>query len=513
MVPDDHHRPVENHVVAIINRDKNLIEQRQKEKYQWYTVAASHLNDMSAQRKSHLSNARNALDQQSYAHFVREYDHSLQYYAKDEERDGVMGCIIRHVSDMNGEGRFIPDSESCNTLGLCKESRAMTMCRHDIVRSKHRNVPVFDPNMVDPVHLFHTFIPRARRDGSWVTSVKKRSGECNNSGGSSGASDDNFSEVDPFGGDEYVKEEDGMEGVIESSSSVAAATAPTQNNLSELLASPSKQLMPTLAKNAEGTSTVELRRSVPYNDFLKMGQEIGGLAVSSCTHTQHAIYSHLQAIKNLLTIGDYNHERHAGTSVEGLSMLLAVVAKDRTPAGEDQPKARVVPKRGRKPTHRLGSENSTVSAKKPRSCRFCKKQGCQTNSCNTKNEWGESISISNSTLSQIAQKLEQIAEGKHADFRDMSTVMELDRIGTKIVDAIPKGTKRLQVKGYLRYQENQYLFCTCINSEGEIHTRSEGSQLISYADVFIKKSAVVVSFSNMMDHIFWKPSVGGNEVV
>jgi hypothetical protein len=48
-----------------------------------------------------------------------------------------------------------------------------------------------------------------------------------------------------------VKEEDGMEGVIESSSSVAAATAPTQNNLSELLASPSKQLMPTLAKNAE----------------------------------------------------------------------------------------------------------------------------------------------------------------------------------------------------------------------------------------------------------------------
>jgi RNA polymerase subunit RPABC4/transcription elongation factor Spt4 len=310
-----------------------------------------------------------------------------------------------------------------------------------------------------------------------------------------------------------VKEEDGMEGVIESSSSVAAATAPTQNNLSELLASPSKQLMPTIAKNAEGTSTVELRRSVPYNDFLKMGQEIGGLAVSSCTLTQHAIYSHLQAIKNLLTIGDYNHERHAGTSVEGLSMLLAVVAKDRTPAGEDQPKARVVPKRGRKPTQRLGSENSTVSAKKPRSCRFCKKQGCQTNSCNTKNEWGESISISNSTLSQIAQKLEQIAEGKHADFRDMSTVMELDRIGTKIVDAIPKGTKRLQVKGYLRYQENQYLFCTCINSEGEIHTRSEGSQLISYADVFIKKSAVVVSFSNMMDHIFWKPSVGGNEVV
>lgn len=97
MAPDDPHRPVEHHVIAIMNGDKNLINQRQKEKYQWHTVAASHLNEKPAQRASHLSTARNALDHQSYAHFVREYDHSLQYYAEDEERDGVMGCVIRHA--------------------------------------------------------------------------------------------------------------------------------------------------------------------------------------------------------------------------------------------------------------------------------------------------------------------------------------------------------------------------------------------------------------------------------
>lgn len=126
MAPDDPHRPVEHHVIAIMNGDKNLINQRQKEKYQWHTVAASHLNEKPAQRASHLSTARNALDHQSYAHFVREYDHSLQYYAEDEERDGVMGCVIRHAIDKDGEGRFIPDCESCNTLGLCKKSRAMS---------------------------------------------------------------------------------------------------------------------------------------------------------------------------------------------------------------------------------------------------------------------------------------------------------------------------------------------------------------------------------------------------
>lgn len=107
-----------------------------------------------------------------------------------------------------------------------------------------------------------------------------------------------------------------------------------------------------------------------------------------------------------------------------------------------------------------------MSAKKPRSCGFCKKKGCQVNSCSVKNEFGEYTNCSGDKLNEIALKLANISEGLIADFRNMATIMDSNAIRQMFVDSIPQGTKRLQVKGYANF-----------------------------------------------DYVFWKPSVLGNELV
>ena len=202
-----------------------------------------------------------------------------------------------------------------------------------------------------------------------------------------------------------------------------------------VLASPSKLRMSPVPENAEGSSTVELRRQVPYSTFLKHGQNIADLVTFLCPLAQNVVSAHFSKVYELLSDGDYSNARHNGTCVDGLANALAGIGvPDRSAAGPDMPKQRVVTTRGRNALHRLGSNQSTVSGnKEERKCTFCRSQG-DANSyhknkscCPVKAEYGdcsESTSARDAkTITCIANKLDEIIKGKQVGFRDVAVVI------------------------------------------------------------------------------------------
>mmetsp|Transcript_12977 Transcript_12977/g.26282 ORF Transcript_12977/g.26282 Transcript_12977/m.26282 type:complete len:1043 (-) Transcript_12977:117-3245(-) len=389
--PDDPNRTLEQNIADIIVRDQTLFDGRQADKFRWWAVRGAQMSAMPTQRANHLSAARESLDQKPYAFFVSEYELSAQYQVRDGEHDGRAGSFVRHISQPESEGRFIPDGGSCN---LCEESRAMSMCRHDIAKRKHKNTSIFDRGSVYHVHLFRPITPRAKVDGTFVSSVARMTSE---PASSVVDNDDVGDSIDLFGSNDGNSgdSKDCCEGVVDPKSSELFAS--NSNEIHGVLASPSKLLMPPIAENADGTSKTELRRSIPHNKFLQQGQDIAGLVVSLSTFEQHTVSSHLQNLHELLKDGDYSDARHNSTSVGGLATILAGIgAPERAAVAPNMPKARVVKRPGRKPEYRLGSDRSTVSGAKQRKCGFCKLQGTgnndrhtSQNACPVKRGYGE----------------------------------------------------------------------------------------------------------------------------
>lgn len=496
MAPDDANRTVEQNIADIMTmRDKTLNDARQQEKNLWYCTVDADLRQMTKDRSEQLSMARKQMDKKPYNLFVEEFDHSLQYSAKDEVRDGVPGCVIRHVSQSESDGRFIPDGEKCKQ---CAESNAWSFCRHDIKKCIHRGVPVFDGESINAVHLFYVFIPRMRTDGTWVSP---------HSNGRNSPHQGGFDDLIGNFDSEEVNNEEVEGGVLGAEVSVDEAVVNGEHAsapLDSVLSSPSKRFMSTTAVVAQRTSAAH-RRQVPYNTFLDRGKEIGARARDLCVPTQHVISNHLQQLLELISTGDYTNPMHRGTCVENIAMMLASVAKDRSSEDASIPSARVVAKPGRNTVHRLGSERSTVSSKQ-RCCGFCKRQGCQANTCERKREWGECIKVTNDSLAPTSDRLGQIAQGLDPDFHELTQVLGEEVIASKdLLKTLPQKTKHLQVKGFVVRSGKQYLCCTCVDSSGVILSMKRGSATVSYADVLIYVTAVTASLKSL-ENVFLKRS-------
>ena len=125
-----------------------------------------------------------------------------------------------------------------------------------------------------------------------------------------------------------------------------------------------------------------------------------------------------------------------------------------------------------------------------------------------KASFGEYDEIKNArdskSIATIADKLDVMLRGENASFRDMSTVLgETEMTKRLFLDAIPGGTKRIQVKGYHVCKEGRYVFCVCIDNQGRELIRNEGKSTTSYVDIFIHETAVKTSL-NTFDYVFWK---------
>ena len=69
------------------------------------------------------------------------------------------------------------------------------------------------------------------------------------------------------------------------------------------------------------------------------------------------------------------------------------------------------------------------------------------------------------------------------------------------MDAVPKDTKRIQVKGYHTKGTSRYLFCTCINVSGTILQKHEGKETVSYDNVLVDCVAIV-TYLTKLDYVF-----------
>ncbi len=522
--PDDPNRTLEQNIVDLMERDKTRSDGLQRDRYKWKAVESTHLSAMTRERANDLTLARQMLVEKAYGFLVSEYDNSMHYHVTDAEVDGSMGSYVRHISQP-GAGRFIRDGELCNS---CKESIAMTMCRHDIAKRKHRKMPIFDAELIDPVHLFRTILPRATRNGSYVTSVTRMPGDSTTTDSTDifegDAVDDMFGSdaannaADMLGSDRAENAND-FEGAVDLQQSTS-----TLKQIHNVLVSPSKQLMPSIPMNADGISTRELGRSISQQTMLKAAQDVVTYTMPLSTLIHHAVFNHLTDLAAFLRAGDFSNVRHDGSSIESVAKtLVGLGVRDNSAIGPHMPKRRVGQRSGRNPVHRLGSASSTVSSRTPRKCGFCKSQGFGANdahrnqsSCPVKASFGECDKISGANdakaMNSVVSKLEDILKSKNAAYIDMSTLFGAEEMNERLfINSLPQGTKRIQVKGYHVCKEGRYLFCVCINYLGNVLSRTEGSGTKSYADVFIRDAAILTSLGRL-DYIFWKPSRAENTV-
>jgi len=104
--------------------------------------------------------------------------------------------------------------------------------------------------------------------------------------------------------------------------------------------------------------------------------------------------------------------------------------------------------------------------------------------------------------------------GTHASYINISTSFGAEEMNKRLfIDSVPQAMKRIQVNGYHVCKEGRYLFCVCIDYLGNISSQTEGSQTKSYADVFLRDTAVLTSLGRF-DYVFWVPSrsAGGPKI-
>lgn len=310
----------------------------------------------------------------------------------------------------------------------------MSMCRHIIAKRKFRKEALLNRNEIYHVHLFHPLIPRLRRDGTWVQSVERRATKLDKQQRSSGKSVANEINVTlvadtvdrDYGEDEEVAMESTVSGTgllssshsyeVENewaSSGIGNAEFPSYSAGPEKFVSPSKELMASKPTNTRDVTTAVLRKCVPRNTLVQLGTDIADVIIRLDTPAQHLLLNHLTEVKDLLSTGDYSDDRHARSKgIHGLAQILSSVSADRCPPIQGQLKCRGGRKRGRPTKYRLGHDNSTVSAKRPTKCSFCKMTGCRLNSCSVKSNWGMSDKVTEGTFTAISQKLGIIASGR-----------------------------------------------------------------------------------------------------
>ena len=71
-----------------------------------------------------------------------------------------------------------------------------------------------------------------------------------------------------------------------------------------------------------------------------------------------------------------------------------------------------------------------------------------------------------------------------------------------IRDKLPSGTRHVQIKAYIDKKSEKYALCTCLNSKGRPLVICVGKETISYTDVFVEKTCIVMNVAKL-EYIFY----------
>ena len=433
---------------------------------------------------------------------TKEHDLYQSYNVKDITTEGgVQGCYISHTSSPE-KGYTIIDGKRCP----CKTRFAyMSPCRPEIAKSKHKGQPLFRVEQFDRLDLFSPVLSRLQL--------------CQD-----------IANPETFMSGEVVVTQPSQSTGGRLKSSVSGHKHKLDSNLqhSSLSCSPSKlKTPPHLAVAQLSQSSIEPRKkkkrrsnqNVPYLSLKNRCKDLADVASRMDNCIQNAVYTHVKELKDMLEFGDFGSNEYVGNTVGALAQQLSSITSD-TPRSTEKGYPRVsntVPRPGADPTYRLGSKKSHRS-RSGQTCGFCgdaiggPDHPGNITRCRKKANYGMFIQLKAAAKkAEAVTRLQTIIDGKDQQFRH-NFANDLSQSTTKRLSTPPSTGKRVQIKGYLDDGEVKYFLCTCINRGGNKLSQVEGTNTVSYEDVFIQAAAIMASIAQF-DFIFFAPlAMSGDSV-
>ena len=491
---DDPSRPIETNISDVMQRTGLLIQTKQKNKDTWATQAAGDIDRIKDPRaKTHLSQARQRLDMVPFQWFQEQYYLHTQYNVQPRVNEGVVGKQISHTS-MSNDGYFIPDVDpSTGGPGRCPCNDMFVFqlpCRHSQAKSISDGNDPFCKEIVDDRHLFVPKVPKMKAVHS----------------------------------NEHMN----IAGITSESSSsltnLQSANNKTVNAIdSTVFASPSNIVQSTSRGHNMNPVSFDYRfkkkhDNVGYKKIIEASTDLAKAVSSFGNVHQNAVYTMIVGMTNVIRSGNYDAGLYKDTPMEPfVEQIRNMGGEELCVKVEGGPKLKHGVVNGPVPKNRLGGERSHVTGKSTqRSCTFCGGAGdgqpfhTNRSKCTLLNgRYGSKIEVATVRHAEIAKDMDDILAGKSSrlvldcTFEDVSADALL-ATHLHISDSLPRGTRRLQISGYVKKKEGNFFLCTCINGGGVINTQSHGSETLSYHNVFIEKTVVVMNL-NKLDFVFYKP--------
>ena len=285
---------------------------------------------------------------------------------------------------------------------------------------------------------------------------------------------------------------------------------------------PSLAVIPATGKSAMANLAQKKAKNVGYKPLVEAGTDLAGIAASHSNEHQNAVLTMLVGMKEVMMTGNYNPEMYASTAlVEFVRQLQNLGGRDLQAQPPGMPKTKRGNKDGRSNSHRLGSIKSSTNNKLPGKCTFCGGGGKggigeyhkNRNSCQLKDGYGICLDVK-AGIADLADDLDEIAINGQSTFggrhlfvdalKIKSLPLALINDRTFIDDELPKGTKRIQIRAFLHQGAKKYFLCTCIDSKGKHVRQDHGLNVMTYHNVFVRKSVVITHVAKC-DFIFYDP--------
>ena len=148
----------------------------------------------------------------------------------------------------------------------------------------------------------------------------------------------------------------------------------------------------------------------------------------------------------------------------------------------------------------------TGNKRAPQTCTFCSGiAGGIFHSNKTmfplKNSYGDCIEIDKVGKAKVGDDIGTIFDGKHSLFYS-STWSDFSH-QKYIDDALPRGTKQIQIKSFSVKDNKEYLLCTFYDQHGQVLQIQEGTKKEVYENMFLSRTAATQHLARC-DCIFYK---------
>ena len=116
--------------------------------------------------------------------------------------------------------------------------------------------------------------------------------------------------------------------------------------------------------------------------------------------------------------------------------------------------------------------------------------------------WWNCIEIDKVGKATVRDDIGTIFDGNHG-ILDASTWSDFSN-QKYIDDALPRGTKRIQIKSFSVKDNKKYLLCTFYDQHGQVLKIQEGTKKEVYENLFLSRTAATQNLG-ACDYIFHKP--------